>query len=63
MNLLLINRHLLHVGLFLDLRPGVEVHYLLFIPFELPLSNLPNLLLLPVQLCVVGLDDLLNLLF
>jgi hypothetical protein len=48
MNLLLINRHLLHVGLFLDLGPGVQFHDLLFIPFELPLSNLSNLLLLSV---------------
>ena len=63
MDLLLINRHLLHVGLFLDLGPGVEFHYLLFISFELPFSDLPNLLLLAVQLCVVGLDDLLDLLF
>ena len=63
MNLLLINGHLLHEGLFLHLRPGIEFHDLLFIPFELPLSNLSNLLLLAMQLCVVGLDDLLNLLF
>ncbi len=63
MNLLLINRHLLHVGLLLHLRPGIQFHDFVFVSLELSFSDLPDLLLLTVQLSVVRLDDLLDLLF